>query len=128
MIRTFRVATLTAVTVALLAPLGTTPAPAGAAAQRADTGPLGIPAYSSFDAVDNGDPVQVRTLSSRADLVSGGDTFVEIVLPAGTDPSGVTVTVGDRDVSTAFRPGGPGLRGLVTGLPDGASTITATLS
>ena len=127
MVRTCRAATVAAVAVVLLAPLSWTAAPARAAAQPADAGPLGIPAYSSFDPVDNGDPVQVRTLSSRADLVSGGDTFVEVVLPAGADPSAVRVTVGDRDVTAAFRPAGPGLRGLVTGLPEGASTITATL-
>lgn len=37
------------------------------------------------------------------------------------------VTVGERDVSGAFRPGGPGLRGLVTGLPRGESTVATTL-
>jgi hypothetical protein len=98
-----------------------------AAAPAAPPGPLGVPAFSSFDRLDNGDSVQVRTLSGRADLVSGGDAFLEIVVPARTDLSAVKVTVGGRDVSRAFRPGGPGLRGLVTGLPLGASTVTATL-
>lgn len=97
-----------------------------AAAQEARE-PLAVPAYSSFDPIDNGDPVQVRTLSGRADLVTGGDTFVEIVLPAGTDTDAVVVDVDGRDVSSSFVPAGPGLRGLVTGLPLGASTITATL-
>ncbi|MCA1710289.1 MAG: DUF6351 family protein [Actinobacteria bacterium] len=90
-------------------------------------GSFGIPAYSSFDPMDNGDPVQVRTLSGRADLVSGGDALVEVSLPRGTNLKTVRVTVGGRDVSSAFKPGGPGLRGLVTGLPLGKSTITATL-
>jgi hypothetical protein len=99
-------------------------APATAAAPA---GALGVPAYSSFDTMDNGDPVQVRTLSGRADLVSGGDTFVEVVLPAGTKATSVRVAVSGRDVTSAFKPGGPGLRGLVTGLPLGESTITATL-
>ena len=95
---------------------------------HADAGPLGVPAHSSFDPLDNGDPVQVRALSTRADLVSGGDVFIEIVVPTGTDLDAVVVTVGSRNVSDAFRAGGPGLRGLVTGLPDGTSTITATLA
>ena len=94
----------------------------------AAAGPLGVPAYSSFDTVDNGDPVQVRTLSGRADLVSGGDALVEVVVPAGhrrrarcaSPPAAATSP-------TRSAPGGPGLRGLVTGLPLGASTITATL-
>ena len=88
---------------------------------------MAVPAYSSFDPIDNGDAVQVRTLSSRADLVSGGDAFVEIVLPAGTDVTAVVVDVDGVDVSSAFVPGGSGLRGLVTGLPLGPSAITATL-
>ena len=113
-------ALLVAATTVLL----TTPT-ARAASQPA--GPLGVPAQSSFDPLDNGDPVQVRTLSGRADLVSGGDAFVEVVIPPGTDAGSVRVTVGSRDVTSAFRAGGPGLRGLVTGLPDGTSTITATL-
>jgi hypothetical protein len=100
---------------------------AGPAAAAEPGGPLGVPAFSSFDPMDNGDPVQVRTLSGRADLVSGGDAFIEVVVPAGTDLDGVKVSVGSRDVSAAFQRGGPGLRGLVTGLPRGASTITATL-
>ena len=112
-----------AVLVAGVAPASAT----SSAAPATPAPPLAVPAYSSFDRFDNGDPVQVRTLSSRADLVSGGDTFVEVVIPTGTDPAAVRVTVGDRDVSDAFAAGGPGVRGLVTGLPLGESTITAVL-
>jgi hypothetical protein len=90
-------------------------------------GPLGVPAQSSFDPLDTGAPVQVRTLSGRADLVSGGDTLVEIAVPAGTALEHVKMTAGSRDVTGAFRPAGPGLRGLVTGLPLGSTPITATL-
>jgi hypothetical protein len=111
-------------TVPLLVASGALTAPASAAGSPGAAGPLAVPAYSSFDPLDNGDPIQVRTLSSRADLVSGGDTFLEVVLPRGTDARKVKVTVGNRNVSKAFRAGGPGLRGLVTGLPLGDSTIT----
>ena len=102
----------------------TAPPPAAAAGP---SGALGVPAYSSFDTVDTGAPVQVRTLSSRADLVTGGNTFVEVVVPRGTDARKVQVTAAGRNVSEAFRAGGPGLRGLVTGLPLGRSAIKATL-
>ncbi len=97
------------------------------AAATAPAGRLGVPAYSSFETLDTGAPVQVRTLSSRADLVSGGNTFVEVVVPRGTNTRKVRVTAGGRDVSKSFRAGGPGLRGLVTGLPLGRSSIEATL-
>ena len=107
--------------------IGLTSLPA-ARAEHAGGGALGVPAHSSFDPLDNGDPVQVRALSTRADLVTGGDVLIEVVLPSGTDAGAVKVTAGDRDVTDAFHGGGPGLRGLVTGLSDGASTITATLA
>ena len=121
-----RVATTAAAVLVVAAGLVSSLSPVTPAAAAA-AGPLGIPADSSFDARDNGDPVQVRTLSGRADLVSGGDALIEVLVPAGTDVAKVKVTAGDRDVTSAFRPGGPGLRGLVQGLPTGATTITATL-
>ena len=116
-----------ALTVPVLAGAGALAPPAAAAPAAPARAALGVPAYSSFDPKDNGDPVQVRTLSGRADLVSGGDALIEVVLPAGTDLRRVRVTAGKRDVSGSFRAGGPGLRGLVTGLPLGRTTITATL-
>ena len=42
----------------------------------------------------------------------------------GTSLDGLTVTVGDRDVTSAFAPQGDRLVGLVDDLPEGASTIT----
>src|SRR5687767_8251562 len=102
----------------------TSPLPAAAAGP---SGALGVPAYSSFKTLDTGAPVQVRTLSSRADLVTGGNTFVEVVVPRGTDVSKVQITAAGRNVTRSFRAGGPGLRGLVTGLPLGRSAIKATL-
>lgn len=111
--------------VAALAALAQPAQPPAVAAAAAFAGPLGVPAQSSFDALDNGDPVQVRSLSGRADLVSGGDVLIEVAVPAGTVLDKVRVTVGARDVTAAFRAGGPGLRGLVTGLPLGPSTIAA---
>ena len=90
-------------------------------------GPLAVPAYSSFDTLDTGAPVQVRALSTRADLVTGGEVLVEVVVPKGSDVSKVRVTAGRRDVTSAFRKGGPGLRGLVTRLPGGRSTLKAVV-
>jgi hypothetical protein len=69
-------------------------------------------------------------LSNRADLLSGGDALVEVVLPAGTDASRLRVLLaaghGSRDVSDAFatRPGGR-VVGLVDGLPVGGSVLVA---
>jgi hypothetical protein len=69
----------------------------------------------------------VRALSPRADMVSGGDVLVAVALPEGVVSADVSVSIGGRDVSQAFRvaPDGASLVGLVTGLPEGASTIQA---
>jgi Tannase-like family of unknown function (DUF6351) len=75
---------------------------------------------------DNLPPVEIRTLSNRADLVSGGDALVEIVIPAIADATNLRVEVGGRDVSSAFRVGADGrVTGTVTGLAVGANTIVA---
>ncbi|TMD10689.1 MAG: hypothetical protein E6J02_00145 [Chloroflexi bacterium] len=62
----------------------------------------------------------VKTLSNRADLISGGDALVEIVLPAGVSPTGLAVSLNGRDVSSAFGPR-PALGGRVVGLVTGIS-------
>jgi hypothetical protein len=70
--------------------------------------------------------VDIRVLSSRPDVVTGGDALVEIT---GSGPptgaAAVTVVLNGRDVTRAFRaavPGGP-LRGRIEGLIPGANTV-----
>ena len=65
---------------------------------------------------------EIKTISTRADLISGGDVLVQVTAPA---EAVLRVSVGGRDVSTAFRVGStPNTRvGLVTGLPNGKSVI-----
>jgi hypothetical protein len=73
--------------------------------------------------------MQVRTLSNRADLVSGGDALTEVVLPAGVAPAAVRVLLNGHDVTGAFA-----LRadhryeGLLTGLSLGPNTVVASLA
>jgi hypothetical protein len=73
-------------------------------------------------------PVQLKVLSTRADLVSGGEALVQVVLPPRTPASRVKVRVGRRDVTSEFglRPNGK-LEGLVTGLANGSNVLTAKL-
>jgi hypothetical protein len=78
--------------------------------------------------------LEIRTLSNRADLISGGDALIELVvtdrhhgatLPA---PGTIHVTAGTRDVSSAFAVRGSGrIVGLVTGLAEGKTRVTAEL-
>src|SRR5471030_1609371 len=72
------------------------------------------------------DPLTIVTLSSRADLVCGGDALVAIRSGAGASAK-VSVTVNDRDVSQAFRANAErkSLVGLVDGLKVGRNTIVA---
>jgi hypothetical protein len=73
----------------------------------------------------------IRTLSNRADLISGDDALVGISLPTGTARSRVRIRVNGRDVTTSFGLGAygsfRGLLGLVTGLKPGRSAVTAQL-
>src|SRR3954471_12534303 len=67
----------------------------------------------------------IRTVSSRADLVSGGNTLVEVSVPGGLPLRNVRVHVDGRDVTSAFRPGleDGTLLGVVSGLAMGRNTI-----
>ncbi|OWY62290.1 hypothetical protein B7486_59235, partial [cyanobacterium TDX16] len=81
---------------------------------------------------DDGD-LTLESSSTRAEMVSGGDVLLTLSGPAVDGDDQPTVTAGGEDVSDAFEQGEPveGLedgtvwRGLVTGLPDGETTIDA---
>lgn len=75
-----------------------------------------------------GSDVRVLVLSNRADLVSGGDALVEIVLPDGADPAGLRVDDDGRDVTAAFgRRLNGRVMGLLSGLDNGPNVLTARL-
>lgn len=71
---------------------------------------------------------EILVLSTRADLVTGGDALVEVRPPAGVSPLAMRVSVDDRNVTPAFavRIDGRYL-GLVTGLRDGHNTVIVTV-
>lgn len=72
--------------------------------------------------------LEIRTLSNRADMLSDGDAYVEIVLPKGADALDLAVDLDGRDLGAAFalRPNGRVL-GTVSGLREGRNLLTATL-
>src|SRR5437868_1616651 len=71
---------------------------------------------------------QIKTLSNRADMISGGDALVEIVLADGVKSDGLHVTLGTKDISSAFTKGANGrIIGLVTGLAEGPNIVAADL-
>src|SRR3954454_13422144 len=68
----------------------------------------------------------IRVLSNRADLVSGGAALVQVVPPAGTDPSRLTVRVNGGDATAAFAVRSDGRYfGLIQGLHLGDNAVTA---
>ncbi len=67
----------------------------------------------------------VQTLSTRADMVSGGSALLEVKLPPGAVASRLRVSVGGTDVSSVFTTRADGRTvGLVGGLANGANTVT----
>lgn len=103
-------------------------AAAAACAAAATALCVAVPPASAAGAAAVQTPVQILSLSNRADLVSAGDVLLGLRVPPGTRPATVHVTAGARDVTKAFaaRSGGT-IAGLVTGLPVGRTLITATL-
>lgn len=79
--------------------------------------------------------VKIRLLSNRADLISGGDALVELVLPGTAQAKDVRVRNHGhdirnpgRDISTAFARRSDGrVIGLVEGLEDGPNVLSAQL-
>jgi hypothetical protein len=70
--------------------------------------------------------LEIKVLSNRADLVSGGDTLVEIVIPRGVLAAAVRVDVDGRDVTGAFgQRANARFMGVVTGLKLGPNVVTA---
>jgi hypothetical protein len=93
-----------------------------AAALGPSTGFAAPPAHA------NDNLTEILVLSNRADLVSGGNALVEVVLPAKAKarPSDVRVDVNGVDVTGAFAVRADGrFYGLVTGLGEGTNRLTA---
>ena len=70
---------------------------------------------------------RITTLSSRADMVSGGDVLVRVEPPHGESSATLSVRVADRDVTADLRVVGHGvLEGLVSDLAPGTSVLSVT--
>ncbi len=77
---------------------------------------------------DDGNQPALVVLSNRADLVSGGDALVQVVLPDRVNPSSVQVRLNGTDITSEFalRPNGA-YEGVVTGLVNGPNDLRATM-
>ncbi len=75
----------------------------------------------------SGGTPSIKVLSNRADLISGGDALIEVLLPAGSDPAAVKMSLNGSDVSGLFARRANGrYMGLLTGLVNGSNIIKAT--
>ncbi|MGH2808496.1 MAG: DUF6351 family protein, partial [Actinomycetota bacterium] len=72
--------------------------------------------------------VSLRTLSNRADLVSGDDALIRVGVPDDADVSDVSVTLNGSDVTTAFHKNSDGNgEGVIEGLRVGRNEVVAEL-
>jgi hypothetical protein len=86
--------------------------------------PLSLAAQAAPPANDH---FVIRTLSTDAASVSGGDVLVKIDVPSLASPSDVEVALNGAPVTSAFMPApGNALVGLVNGLEPGANVLVAT--
>lgn len=90
---------------------------------------LGVSAASAANAPGRLDQFSVRSVSSRPEMVSAGDSLVEVRIPAAADPARVSVRLAGGDVTGSFSAAGDSriLRADLSGLNDGPSTLTASL-
>lgn len=74
------------------------------------------------------DPVVIETLSTKPELVSGGDVLVKVSLASGLSLGSVRVDLNGRDITSAFRPDTQTqtLTGLVSGLRVGENVLEAS--
>lgn len=66
--------------------------------------------------------LEIRTLSSRSDLVSGGDALIEVTAPAGAK---VTLALNGKDVTAQLKLDGTNLRGVISGFNVGENLLAA---
>ena len=73
--------------------------------------------------------LEIKTLSSRPDLVSGGDALIEVKAPAGAQLNQLTLTLNGKDVTNQLRldAASGGFRGLISGMIIGENTLLAKI-
>lgn len=74
---------------------------------------------------------QVKTLSSAPDMISGGDTLLEVTAPVGVPLDKVRVSLNGKDVTSqvpVFNSTTRVLRGLVTGLTTDPASTTGSVN
>jgi Tannase-like family of unknown function (DUF6351) len=73
--------------------------------------------------------LEIKTVSSRPDLVSGGDALIEVKAPSGAQLSELTLTLNGKDVTNRLRLDtiSGGFRGLINEMVIGENKLLAKL-
>ena len=88
---------------------------------------LGCFAVVAFAKDNASGQFEIRTLSNRADLISGGDALVEVGVPQSAPLQHVRLFLNGRDVTASFRTDAAArvMRGVLTGLVIGPNEFLA---
>ena len=70
-----------------------------------------------------GTGIDVETVSTRAELVTGGDVLLRVTVSDGVSLEGVSVRVNGRDVTDQLTVGRNGVAGSVAPLLEGSNTL-----
>lgn len=76
-----------------------------------------------------GEPLDIKVLSSHADLVSGGDALIEVAALDGASEGDLSVSVNGKsaEVRWAKTEDGAAFRALISGLDEGANKVAVSL-
>ena len=84
------------------------------------TGPIGSGPPPIVDAL------RIEVVSSQPDRISGDDARIRVTPGPGQELGDIRLRLGDRDVTAQLREVDDALEGVVTGIVEGTSTLTAT--
>src|SRR5581483_7526959 len=73
--------------------------------------------------------LEIKVLSSRPDMVSGGDALVEVKAPSGIEPNQITLQLNGKQVATPLNrdPETGSFRALVGGMVNGKNVLGASV-
>ncbi len=86
-----------------------------------------VSGLSAAARADTNQGINIATLSSRPDIVSGGTALVRVSVPSGVSLTALTVLLNSQNVTSAFQAeaSGNSLLGLVQGMPLGRNVLIA---
>src|ERR1700683_2283025 len=86
---------------------------------------LGCIGLAAYDGARGATPsATISVLSSRPEVVSGGNALIGVTVPAAAASNSLAITLNDTDVTASFRPDASGrLMGLIGELRLGANSI-----